>query len=123
MRAPDVSTVAKDRLSVPETPGFWHLIPDLAAEVVFPGDTAAEVQAKVEEYLRAGVKLVWVVYPDTRSIAVYESLQAARVLAVDDTLTGGSVLPGFSCSVRDIFRTPIPGACPGRLLRAEAQRP
>ena len=103
VRAPDVSYIAKGRLPDPEPPGFWPVVPDLVAEVVSPGDTAVEVQDKVDEYLRAGVRLVWVLYPEARTIYAYDSLEAARVLHAEDTLTGGSVLPGFSCPVRDIF--------------------
>lgn len=101
VRSPDVSFVAHVRLPIPELVGFWPLVPDIAAAVVSPGDPAVEVEAKVAEYLRAGVRLVWVLHPEARAIYVYESLQAARVLHAEDTFTCGPVLPGLSFSVED----------------------
>lgn len=72
-------------------------------EVVSPNDRASEVQAKVEDWLRAGTRLVWVVYPDTRSITVFQGLSEVRVLTEGDNLDGAPVLPGFSCRVVDLF--------------------
>lgn len=105
VRAPDVSFVARERIP-PEGPpeGYWDLAPDLAAEVVTPNDTAAEVQSKVQMWLEAGVRLVWVVYPDTRSIVVHKSPKEAVTLTPPDTLTGGDVAPGFECLVAEVFR-------------------
>jgi Uma2 family endonuclease len=104
VRAPDASFVAKGRLPAGEPPtGYLDLAPDLAVEVVSPGDTAGEVQAKVEDWLRAGVRLVWVFYPDTRSVAIYGGLHDVRVLTEQDELDGGQVLPGFRCRVRELF--------------------
>ena len=104
VRAPDVSFVARDRVlseGIPE--GYWDIAPDLVAEVVFPNDTAAEVQSKVQMWLRVGVRLVWVGYPDTRSVVVYESLKEISTLTAEDTLGGGAVVPGFGCRVAEIF--------------------
>jgi Uma2 family endonuclease len=72
-------------------------------EVASPGDSASTVQSKVEDWLQAGIRLVWVVYPDTRSVSVYRSLQEAEVLSEPDTLDGASVFQDFSASVRDLF--------------------
>ncbi len=104
VRAPDVSFVARDRIppeGVPE--GYWNLAPDLVAEVVSPNDTAAEVQSKVQMWLESGVRLVWVVYPNTRSVVVYESLKEITTLTTEDALSGGTVVPGFECRVSEIF--------------------
>ncbi|MBI4311830.1 MAG: Uma2 family endonuclease [Chloroflexi bacterium] len=102
--APDVSFIAKGRVPAEGVaPGFGDIVPDLVSEVVSPSETAASVQAKVENWLEAGVKLVWVVYPDTRSVAVYRSLEDVRVLREGDALSGDPVLPGFSCPVRELF--------------------
>jgi len=104
VRAPDVSLVARDRIppeGVPE--GYWNLAPDLVAEVVSPNDTAAEVQSKVQMWLESGVRLVWVVYPNTRSVVVYESLKEITTLTTEDALSGGTVVPGFECRVSEIF--------------------
>ena len=82
---------------------FLEVAPDLVVEVVSPSDTAGDVQAKLEERLRNSAHLVWMVYPDTRSVAVYRALDDVRILTNEDQLSGDPVLPDFSCPVRDIF--------------------
>jgi Uma2 family endonuclease len=104
VRAPDVAFVSKNRLPPGDLPvGFVDIVPDLVVEVISPGDTASYVQAKVEDWLSAGVRLVWVFYPDTRSVASYGSLDEVRILTESDRLQGDPVLPGFSCLVTDLF--------------------
>jgi Uma2 family endonuclease len=61
------------------------------------------LQAKVVEWLAAGVRLVWVVYPDERMVAEYRSLTQVRVLTAGDSLDGGDVIPGFTCTLSDLF--------------------
>lgn len=102
VRSPDVYFTSKERLS-PSSSGFIRTIPDLAVEVVSPNDTAAEVSEKVDEYLEFGVKLIWVIYPHARKVAVYSSDGRFRTLASGQTLDGGDVLPGFSVPVDQIF--------------------
>lgn len=77
--------------------------PDLAIEIVSPSNSAADIQAKVREYLRAGARLVWVVYPDTRTVAVQDSLESARFFDDGGVLPGGDVLPGLEIPVAEIF--------------------
>ena len=104
VRAPDASFVAEDRLPPGDLPtGFLEFAPDLAVEVVSPGDRPGEVREKVEDWLRAGTRLVWVVHPSTRSVTVYRSMEDVQELSEEDTLEGATVLPGFSCSVRELF--------------------
>lgn len=104
VRAPDVAFVAAGRFAGNVLPArFADLAPDLVVEVVSPSDTAREIQEKVEDWLRAGVRMVWVVYPSTRSVTVYRSLTEVRVLTEAETLEGEDVLPGFTCPVRDLF--------------------
>lgn len=86
---------------IPE--GYWDIAPNLVAEVVSPNDIAAEVQSKVQMWLESGVRLVWVVYPDTRSVVVYGSLKEISTLTTGDTLDGGTVVPGFECPVSGVF--------------------
>ena len=54
-------------------------------------------------WLSHGVRLVWVVHPDTRTVAVYQPERGAATLGEDDTLDGLDVLPGFSCPVQAVF--------------------
>ena len=105
VRAPDVSFITQSRLPEGRLPSvFLQLAPDLVAEVVSPGDTRREVQAKAEAWLQAGVQLVWVVYPSTQSVAAFLPGRDVRQLTVEDELTGDPVLPGFRCRVADLFR-------------------
>jgi Uma2 family endonuclease len=79
------------------------MAPDLVVEVVSPNDTATEVQRKVEQWLQAGVRLVWVLYRATRSAMVYQADGTVQLLHADDTVTGDTVLRGFLCRVGDLF--------------------
>jgi Uma2 family endonuclease len=103
VRAPDVAFVAASRFERGPSPRFSDLVPDLVVEVVSPYDTAREVEEKVQAWLRAGVRLVWVVHPSTRSVTVYRSLHDIHALTENEQLDGGDVLPGFACSVGDFF--------------------
>lgn len=104
LRIPDVSFVAQERIAQHGIPkGYWPFPPDLAVEIVSPNDRADAVGAKVDEYLAAGVRLVWVVWPDTSSVMVYTLDEEPREYSEGDTLDGGEVLPGFSVLVRDLF--------------------
>jgi Uma2 family endonuclease len=104
VRAPDVMFVSEGRLSGGIDPDhFLPFAPDLAVEVVSPSNLWSEVEEKVEEYLEAGVRMVWIVNPRTRSITVYRSRSQVQILGSKDTLAGEDVLPGFSVSVAEIF--------------------
>ncbi len=105
-RRADTSFIVRDRL--PEGPtGMGHtpIAPDLAVEVVSPHDSHYDVTEKVADYLNAGVRLVWVVTPVTRTVMVHrhDALSSPRHLTVEDDLTGDDVLPRFSCRVADLF--------------------
>jgi len=102
VRGPDVLFTSKERLDPDtEVQGFFEVAPDLAVEVISPGDTYAEVMGKVDEYLDAGVRLVWVVDPAWHRITVYPG---GEILSPGDTLTGGDVLPGFAIPVARVFQ-------------------
>ena len=104
VRAPDVAFFARERVPTGEARAkFVDVVPDLVVEIVSPNDTAAEVQQKVEEWLRVGVRLVLALYPGTRSVVAYQSLATVRVHTETDSLTGEPVLPGFSCPVSSLF--------------------
>ena len=102
--APDAAFVRRERVeAVGLTTGFWPGAPDLAAEVVSPGDTYAEVQDKIADWLNAGTRLVVVVNPSTQTVALYHSRHDIRILTTDDVLDGGDVVPNWTLPVRDIF--------------------
>ncbi len=105
VRAPDVALVSWERWEMQkQRGGYFEGAPDLAVEVVSPGDRATEVQDKALEWLEAGARLVWVVFPRSQRVTVYFPDGTSRILRASDTLDGGEVLPGFSLPVADIFR-------------------
>jgi Uma2 family endonuclease len=102
--APDVSFIRKERIGVTGIPtAFYPEAPALVVEVVSPADTAEEVDDKMHRWFAAGVELAWVVYPSGRTVTVYNGLDSIRVLSENDMLDGGSVVPGFTCRVGDLF--------------------
>jgi Uma2 family endonuclease len=104
VRGADVAFVSTARLPQGPLPtSYFPGAPDLAVEVVSPGDTTVEVQHKVDDYLAGGTKMVWVVSPRHRTVTVHRPQTPSHLLGQADTLTGGDVVPGFSCSVSEIF--------------------
>ena len=104
VRAPDACFIAKDRLPPGELPaGYFDIMPDLAVEVLSPNDRPREVQDKVDDWLRAGVRLVWVIDPATRTAIVYRSASEFQEVAEEGILDGGQVVPGFTCQLRVLF--------------------
>ncbi len=104
VRAPDIAFIHKDHLPA-ENPedAFWPGAPDLAVEVVSPGDTFKDVDDKVKAWLDAGAMMVWVVNPNGRNVTVYRSTTDVKTLTENDELDGRDVVPGFRCRVGDIF--------------------
>lgn len=101
--APDVSFVAAGRAWPDEAAGWPRMAPDLAIEVLSPSNTRAGIALKVEIYLAAGVRLVWVVDPEARTVAVHAPGRASRSLGVGDALDGEDVLPGYRLPLADLF--------------------
>jgi Uma2 family endonuclease len=104
--APDLAFIRADRLPPPEQLlRFQDYPPDLVIEVVSPSDRAGDIRAKILDYLRAGVRLIWIVYPRRRAVAVHVAGAGVRQAGEDDELDGGDVLPGFRVRVADLFPT------------------
>lgn len=99
---PDVAFVAKHRVPSREAPGFVELAPDLVVEVLSPGDSCSEVRQKVSEYLKAGVREVWLVDPRQRTAEVVRPGAEARVLTVAETLST-DLLPGLAIPLAELF--------------------
>lgn len=105
VRIPDVCFLRWERFpggKLPKVP-IPAVAPDLAVEVLSPGNTAAEMRRKLREYFAAGTELVWHVDPSSRSVTVFTAPDQSTVLEGDAVLTGGDVLPGFALSLRDLF--------------------
>jgi Uma2 family endonuclease len=104
VRSPDSSFVATGRFPNDRPTEDWGaLAPDLAVEVISPGDRPRHVLDKVGEYLAVGVRLVWVVDPRTRRATIHRSLSDVRTIGEDEWLDGDDVLPGFRCLLREIL--------------------
>ncbi len=105
-RIPDLAFVSYARWSAdrPLDPksDAWDVVPELAVEVVSPSDLADPLLSKMEEYFRAGVSRVWIVYPETRKIHQYLDPKTIRVFGVDDRLTD-DLFPELPISISDLF--------------------
>jgi Uma2 family endonuclease len=84
--------------------GYLETIPELVVEVRSPNDTGPAVQAKVDEYLAAGVLVVWVADPADQTITAHRPNQPPHVFGATDTLTIPDIIPGFQFPVADLFR-------------------
>ncbi len=106
-RKPDVSFIRRHRMTRQTLPlANCRLAPDLAVEVISPNDLYGEIDEKVDEYLQAGVRLVWVVNPQTRVVHVRRADGSVSMLRGKQMLSGEDIVPGFECSLTDIFQWP-----------------
>ena len=103
VRGPDVVYYLKDKDYDELNPKFSEDVPDLAVEVLSPSDRIGKVTKRINEFLKAGMKMVWLIDPDGRDVTVYRPSQEVLVLDETDDITGGDVLPAFRCSVADFF--------------------
>jgi len=104
MRAPDFSFVRQERLKGQKLPkDFGHFAPDLVVEVLGPNETLADYEEKMAEYRSWGVRLIWLVDPETQTVTVIRASGERQVLKGNDTLTGEDVVPGFRIRVKRIF--------------------
>ncbi len=105
VRGPDVSFVSwKTRPGkvIPQEQISTE-VPDLAVEILSPGNTRKEMQIKLKEYFLGGVKLVWIIDPKKRTAEAYTAPDAKTAIAADGTLDGGDVLPGFRLPLAKLF--------------------
>lgn len=104
VRKPDVSFIRRGRLPDDRIPrGNVALHPDLAVEIVSPNDLAEDVEARINDYLQAGTPLLWVVYPNVRSVHIFRPDGTANRRREGEELIGEEVLPDFRCPVNEIF--------------------
>ncbi len=105
VRFPDAAFISWDRMPnrrIPQEP-IPDLAPDLAVEVPSINFSAAEMAKRLQEYFESDVRLVWIVDPRTRTVAVYTSPDQFVTLTADQTLDGGEVLPGFTLPLQELF--------------------
>jgi Uma2 family endonuclease len=104
VRKPDLSVILHGRLPENRVPrGFVRIAPDLVGEIVSPNDLAEDVNNRIVDYLRAGVRLIWVLYPATGFVHVFRPGGGASYLTRADQLSGEDVLPNFTCRVEELF--------------------
>lgn len=100
----DVAFVGKEKIAkygVPDS--FFPTAPDLAVEVVSPGNTSEEISIKVEDYLVSGSRLVWIIYPKRKVVVVYRENKTVSFLHEEDELSGEDVIPNFKLSLEKVF--------------------
>ena len=104
VREADVAFISAERLPLAlRVQGYAEVVPDLVVEIVSPSDSRRAVAEKVQMWLDYGVRLVWVAWPDSRTIDVHPAGGPVTTLTERDTLDGGAVLPGFAMPVREVF--------------------
>ena len=104
VREPDLAYVSAERLPLDaDVDGYCPVAPDLVVEIKSPSDSEQEVDDKATMWLSHGVRIALVINPETATIRVRQPDVPAVILTMDDTLDVGEVLPGFSCSVREIL--------------------
>ena len=101
---PDVSFISKQRLKeMGEEEGYWQGPPDLAVEVLSPGDRRGKVNKKISLWLRSGTKQVWIVDPKHRTVTIYRSEVDTTTFSGTDDLEAQDLFPGFRIALDRIF--------------------
>jgi len=104
VRGADVSFIRAERIPPEGRPkGYWEIPPDLAVEVLSPTDTVEEIEEKVDDYLAAGTRAVWVVSPKRRTVTFYRPGSSPAIFSEGDTVDGGDVVVGFRCLASEFF--------------------
>jgi Uma2 family endonuclease len=104
---PDISFMSKQRLKeMGEVEGYWQGPPDLAVEVLSPGDRCGKVNKKISLWLGSGTKQVWIVDPKHRTVTIYRSEVDTTTFSGADYLEAEDLFPGFRLSLDRIFGPP-----------------
>lgn len=105
MRRPDLAYFSNEQINNSLTSNE-EPIPAFALEVISPSDDAEDVEKKVGEYFKAGVQVVWNIYPENQVVYVYTSRKNATICLEDDVCSATPVLPDFAISVKALFALP-----------------
>ena len=104
VREPDVAFFSAEKMPLnARITGYAEVAPDLVVEIASPSDSRREVHDKARMWLSHGVRLVWVVHPETRTVDVYRTDGDAATLSETDALDGLDVLPGFTCALSAVL--------------------
>ena len=99
---PDLSFVSAARLPA-NRQGYPEVAPDLVVEVASPSQTGPSIEDKARLYFEVGVRLVWIIDPERRTVRIRRADGTSRILTEDDVLDGEEVLPGFRVPVAAFF--------------------
>jgi Uma2 family endonuclease len=106
VRAPDIAFVRQERILQTGIPqAYFPGAPDLAVEVVSPGDRSSEIEAKMNDWLSHGCQVVWIVDPRRRTVAIHRSARNRQIVGEPDELDEPGLFPGWQISVAKIFPT------------------
>ncbi len=109
VREPDIAFFSTEKIAIDaEIRGYAEAVPDLVVEVASPSDSRHAVHDKAHMWLSHGVRLVWLVQPETRTVDVYRPDGDIVTFGEQDSLDGLDVLPGFSCDRSVIFGSRAP---------------
>jgi Uma2 family endonuclease len=101
--APDVAVILGDHKAELQKAKVIHIIPDIAAEVLSPGETPARIHRKMSQYFKAGVKEVWLVQPEDRTVEIWTGPKLPeQALTGTDSITS-ALLPGFTLALPELF--------------------
>jgi Uma2 family endonuclease len=103
VRDMDACFISNERFAQKQSASFLDVAPDLVVEILSPNDRSIVMNQKLREYFSIGVRLVWVLDPQARSVYAYRSLTDVREFTADADLPGDDVLPGFAVKVAQLF--------------------
>ncbi|MCC6127328.1 MAG: Uma2 family endonuclease [Pirellulales bacterium] len=103
VRVPDVAFIRSERMPPEGVPKFFPGAPDLAVEVLSPSDRPGDISSKVQDWLRAGCLVVWLVDPRTKTVIVHRRDAEPQGFSETDLLECPDLLPGFTVPVVEIF--------------------
>jgi len=106
VRGPDAMVFLENRVLSQAVPGHVDRVPTLVVEVYSPSDRPGRLGRRVSQYLHRGIEMVWVVYPEDRTVDIYRPGQPVQSLEESDEMQIEDVLPGFKCKVSDLFVLP-----------------
>jgi Uma2 family endonuclease len=104
VRAADIAYIRQER--VPPLEARQHIMevtPDLVVEILSKSDTIEEISDKIDDWLGAGVQMLWSVDPFRRTVTIYQPGRDPTLLGEHGILEGDPVVPGFRCPVAEIF--------------------
>ena len=106
-RSPDAAWVSREQLSgltTEQKQRFLPLCPDVVVELRSPTDSFAILQEKMQEYLKNGARLGWLIDPESKQVHVYRPDETVRALENPESISGDPILPGFVLGLKPIWR-------------------